>query len=168
LRSPRSLIQTIGRAARNVRGEVIMYADRITAAMKQAMEETDRRRAKQQAYNVEHNITPATIVRAIHDMSPTSGSRDYLNVAKTKIDVDAMPADIDKAELIEALRQEMFTAAENLDFEKAAKIRDQLKRLRGESDVQEIMSARPAKAASSGRAGGAKRGGGMGGRGRRR
>ncbi len=169
LRSPRSLIQTIGRAARNVRGEVIMFADRITPAMKQAIEETDRRREKQKAYNVEHNITPATIVRMIHDMSPTSGSRDYLNVAKTKVDVDAMPTDIDKSELIEALRQEMFTAAENLDFEKAAKIRDQLKRLRGESDVQEIASARPAKAAAGGRGGGGmKRGGGMGGRGRRR
>ena len=89
-----------------------------------------------------------------------------MNVAKTKVDVESVPADIDKSELIEALRQEMFTAAEALDFEKAAKIRDQLKRLRGESDVQEIASARPAKAAAGGR-GGMKKGG-MGGRGRRR
>jgi len=167
LRSPRSLIQTIGRAARNVRGEVIMFADRITAAMKQAIEETDRRRAKQRAYNVEHDITPATIVKAILDLSPTSGSRDYFHVAKAKVDLDAVPTnEIDKAELIEALRQEMFTAAEALDFEKAARVRDQLKRLRGEGD-QQTIEARPAKAAGA-RGGGMKRGGGGAGRGRRR
>jgi excinuclease ABC subunit B len=137
LRSPRSLIQTIGRAARNVRGEVFMYADKITAAMKQAIGETDRRRAIQRAYNVEHGITPTTIQKAIFDMSPTSGTRDYMAVPKTKIDLAALPTptnDVDLTEIIESLRQEMFTAAEALDFERAARLRDQIKKMRGEAD----------------------------------
>ncbi len=172
LRSPRSLIQTIGRAARNVRGTVIMYADRITAAMKNAIDETDRRRAIQTAYNIEHDITPATVTKAILDMSPTSGTRDYFAVPKQKIgglDELLKPAgDVDLTETIEALRQEMFAAAEALDFEKAAKIRDQLKRLRGEAAFGdgEGATARPksaAKAGASPKGGGARgapRGGG--------
>src|SRR5689334_4018593 len=125
LRSPRSLIQTIGRAARNVRGEVVMYADKITAAMKRAIDETDRRRAKQRAYNTEHGITPATIIKAILDLSPTSGARDYFAVPKQKVDLDQAsggPTGEDLVEVIESLRQEMFAAAEALDFEKAARI----------------------------------------------
>ncbi len=134
LRSPRSLIQTIGRAARNLRGQVIMYADRITPAMKQAIEETDRRRKIQQTYNVDHNITPATVTKAILDMSPTSGTRDYVTVPKLKLAGLEAESSADLPEVIEALRQEMLSAAEALDFERAAKIRDQLKKLRGEGD----------------------------------
>ena len=136
LRSPRSLIQTIGRAARNVRGEVMMYADRITPAMAQAIGETDRRRTIQRAYNVEHDITPATIKKAILDMSPTSGARDYISVPKVKLDASGNPVvtpNVDVAELIESMRLEMFAAAESLDFERAARLRDQLKKLRGEA-----------------------------------
>ncbi len=134
LRSPRSLIQTIGRAARNLRGEVAMYADRMTAAMKHAIDETDRRRAIQEAYNIEHNITPTSVTKAILDLSPASGTSDYLTVAKAKVDSEKLVASIqDKAsinEIIEGLREEMFEAAEALDFERAARLRDQIKRLR--------------------------------------
>jgi len=138
LRSPRSLIQTIGRAARNVRGEVVMYADRETEAMRRAIQETNRRREIQEAYNQEHNITPATVTKAILDLSPTSGARDYYAVPKgpsrggAATDKNAAPSGAELAERIEALRQEMFAAAENLEFEKAARLRDQLRALKGE------------------------------------
>ncbi len=135
LRSPRSLIQTIGRAARNVHGEVVMYADRVTAAMQHAMDETTRRRAIQEAYNQEHDITPATVVKAILDLSPTSGARDYYAVPKGKGPSQGASKDdaADLADRIEATRQEMFAAAERLDFEKAASLRDQLRILKGEA-----------------------------------
>ena len=171
LRSPRSLIQTIGRAARNVRGQVIMYADRETAAMKHAIGETNRRRDIQRAYNEAHGITPATVIKAILDMSPTSGSRDYYAVpkggpSKTGAKTNGA-AQIDLAEQIEALRQEMFAAAEGLEFEKAARLRDQIQRLRGDADVGEVVAAAPAKA-GRGPARGARAAGGGKGRGRGR
>ncbi|WP_082363599.1 excinuclease ABC subunit UvrB [Chondromyces crocatus] len=148
LRSPRSLIQTIGRAARNVRGHVLMYADRITDAMKHAIGETDRRRAIQEAYNIEHNITPATVKKAILDLSPTSGGRDYYAVSKGPARTASPQAARDKldiADQIEALRQEMFTAAENLEFEKAARLRDQLRNLKAQQGVEDVVEASVAK-----------------------
>jgi excinuclease ABC subunit B len=133
LRSPRSLIQTIGRAARNVNGRVIMYADHITAAMKYAMDETNRRRALQEKYNEEHGIVPATIVRAIMNINPASGIIDYLNIPKygpgTHGGNGASKEDVDLSEQIQAMRLEMFNAAESLEFEKAARLRDELKKL---------------------------------------
>jgi excinuclease ABC subunit B len=158
LRSPRSLIQTIGRAARNVNGEVVMYADRETAAMKHAISETYRRRALQEAYNVEHGITPATVVKAILDLSPTSGTRDYYAVPKGK-PAAGLAADekMDLVDRIEALRQEMFAAAEKLEFEKAARLRDQLRALKGEGGDGSPAATRtePVKAKGGGRARGA-------------
>jgi excinuclease ABC subunit B len=164
LRSPRSLIQTIGRAARNVNGEVIMYADRITEAMKRAMDETGRRRVIQEAYNKKHGITPATVKKAILDLSPTSGARDYYAVPKGagKQSAQAERGAVDLVDQIEALRQEMFTAAENLEFEKAARLRDQLRQLKAElgDEAAEPAQKKPTRA----RAGGAGAAGATGGR----
>jgi excinuclease ABC subunit B len=143
LRSPRSLIQTIGRAARNVRGEVIMYADRVTAAMERAMGETARRRERQQAYNLEHGITPATIIKAITDQFPGAGANDYVTIPILK------PGErSDKPEkLVEELRAEMLLLAEQLEFEQAAKLRDQILAL--ENPAGKAGAAAPAPAAPS-------------------
>ena len=148
LRSARSLIQTIGRAARNVNGRVLMYADRLTDAMKHAISETERRRTLQNAYNVEHGITPETVRKAVLDISPTSGMTDYYAVPKGKAKGEKASAQLDEsslAERIEAMRQEMFAAAEQLDFERAARLRDELKALKslGGDGSQSEPSAAP-------------------------
>ena len=133
LRSPRSLIQTIGRAARNVNGRVIMYADSITPAMRGAIDETNRRRAIQEKYNTEHGIVPATVIRAVMNINPAAGTTDYIEVPKVpksgKVGKGGAAREVDLAEQIKALRAEMFSAAENLDFERAAKMRDELKKM---------------------------------------
>jgi excinuclease ABC subunit B len=131
LRSPRSLIQTIGRAARNANGRVIMYADKVTAAMKGAMDETARRRTIQAEFNEAHGITPQTIQRAVMNINPASGTIDYVDIPKVPKNGAAKgkSADVDLAERLSAMRSEMFQAAENLEFEKAARIRDELKKL---------------------------------------
>jgi len=132
LRSPRSLIQTIGRAARNLNGRVIMYADRETAAMKNAISETERRRVIQEAYNKEHGIVPATVIRAVMNINPAAGTTDYYEIPKVpKAGKGGKQVDIDVSEQIRAMRAEMFSAAEALDFERAARLRDELKRLEG-------------------------------------
>jgi excinuclease ABC subunit B len=130
LRSARSLIQTAGRAARNINGTVIFYADRITASMKQAIEETNRRRAIQQQYNEIHHITPRTVHKTITDIFDSayqSSSADTVQVAES-------PAAFGPEENIEAtirdLETQMQTAAKDLAFEKAALIRDRIKALR--------------------------------------
>jgi excinuclease ABC subunit B len=133
-----------------------MYADRITAAMKHAIDETDRRRGLQHTYNEVNGITPATVVKAIFDMSPTSGTRDYYAVPRGSASgpSSTQKDTVDLADRIEALRQEMFAAAENLEFEKAARIRDQLRMLKGDSEVS--AAAEPAKSGKAAR-GGARR-----------
>src|SRR5580704_10910309 len=131
LRSTRSLIQTMGRAARNVNGRVIMYAEAVTPAMRISMEETTRRRAVQRLYNEKHGIVPTTIVRAVMNINPASGTIDYLNVPKVKgrLEGAAVGDAEDMQERLAAMRLEMFSAAENLDFERATRLRDELKKL---------------------------------------
>ncbi len=129
LRSARSLIQTTGRAARNVNGRVIMYGDSITKAMQYAISETARRRVLQGEYNEAHGIVPTTIVRAVMNINPAAGTIDYFNVPKARVGANGkVPAEVDIGEQIQAMRLEMFAAAENLEFEKAARMRDELKR----------------------------------------
>jgi excinuclease ABC subunit B len=131
LRSGTSLIQTIGRAARNVEGRVILYADSVTPSMREAMTETDRRRAKQQAYNAEHGITPTTIIKAIESPLAAILDADYVKVPKTVEEARELP-DITLESLptaIQRLRSEMKAAAAKLDFERAAELRDRVKAL---------------------------------------
>jgi excinuclease ABC subunit B len=137
LRSDRSLIQTCGRAARNVRGKVIMYGDKITLAMKHCLDETERRRTLQIAYNKKHKITPKTVQRAILDMRGVEA--DYVDVeklpqrmAKAAENKGKYVADVPVAEIpktVTELRKKMHAAAEDLDFEKAAELRDRIKAL---------------------------------------
>ncbi|MGO8992185.1 MAG: excinuclease ABC subunit UvrB [Polyangiaceae bacterium] len=142
LRSPRSLIQTIGLAARNVNGRVFMYADKITAAMKYAMEETARRRIMQEKYNTDHGIIPTTVIRAVMNLNPASGTMDYFNVPKSQKYGSGAPASTeeDLSDQIAAMRLEMFTAAENLEFEKAARLRDELKKLESLAGVDGVKA----------------------------
>lgn len=135
LRSETSLIQTIGRAARNVDGRVILYADRITGSMERAMRETDRRREKQRAYNELHGITPTTIKRNIHDIVADTASRDGVLV---EIDVEG---DNNRANnlvghnlraYIEELEKKMRAAAADLEFEEAGRLRDEIRALEAE------------------------------------
>ncbi len=128
LRSETSLIQTIGCAARNVEGRVIMYADRITGSMERALAETDRRRAKQIAYNEAHGITPATVKKNVDDILAGlyQGDTDQSRVT-AKIDKPLVGANLQA--VLEGLRTDMRKAAENLEFEEAARLRDEIKRL---------------------------------------
>ncbi|WP_420837035.1 excinuclease ABC subunit UvrB [Aliidiomarina shirensis] len=137
LRAERSLIQTIGRAARNVNGKAILYADRITGSMQRAMDETDRRRAKQVAYNVEHGITPQGLNKRVTDVMDLGGGaakrkRDKERVAAAGAGI-RIPEYRDPKELMQEIsvrEKNMYQAAKDLEFEKAAKMRDELKQLR--------------------------------------
>ena len=127
LRSERSLIQIIGRAARNAHGEVIMYADSITQSMQKALDETNRRRSIQIAYNEAHGITPKTIIKPIHEVVRSKETQEmtakYIN-KKSKVTKK------DKEQLMANLEKEMKEAAKVLDFERAAELRDILMELR--------------------------------------
>jgi len=135
LRAERSLIQTAGRAARNVRGQVIMYADRITTAMKKAIDETERRRSVQLAYNEEHDITPETVKRAILDLAGTIFDADYAAVPEPEPPGEPVTAD-DLEGVLCALRRQMKEAAERLEFEKAATLRDQIHEIEARALLQ--------------------------------
>ncbi len=130
LRSRTSLIQTIGRAARNVDGKAILYADNITKSMKEALEETSRRREKQLKYNAEHGITPESVKKNINDILESIYEKsDYVNIKKKKGDKDEILTPDELKKKIKKLEKEMFEAASNLEFETAAKLRDEVKRL---------------------------------------
>ena len=131
LRSETSLIQTAGRAARNVAGRVIFYADRMTDSMKKAIDETARRRIKQTAYNVEHGIEPATILKDIHNPLVQMMNLDlYAAGGPPKLGGGADGSDLPLSERISRLEKEMRAAAKRLEFEEAAAFRDQLRELR--------------------------------------
>jgi excinuclease ABC subunit B len=137
LRSEGALIQTIGRAARNVNGKAILYADRITGSMQRAIGETERRRARQVAYNEEHGITPKTIRKAIADVmegaragAPVSAKR-YAKVAEVEAEYAALTPK-QMAKRIQELEKEMYQHARDLEFEEAARVRDKIRQLQGQ------------------------------------
>jgi excinuclease ABC subunit B len=135
LRGETSLIQTIGRAARNIEGTVLMYADKETAAMRAAIGETDRRRAIQRAYNEEHGITPETIVKGISDIAEFLQSESKVPRSRRRRTREAgsmPPAELERT--IVELEEEMLAAAEELRFEYAAKLRDEIRDLKRELD----------------------------------
>lgn len=122
MRSERSLIQTVGRAARNTDGKVIMYADELTRSMEKAISETNRRRKLQKEYNERHGITPQTIRKSVRDTIKASIVEDI----QSEYDIKEIE---DIGEVIEKLTNEMITHAQNLEFEKAAELRDKIKEL---------------------------------------
>jgi excinuclease ABC subunit B len=131
LRSQGSLIQTIGRAARHLEGRAILYADKMTDSMRRAIDETDRRREKQVAYNEEHGITPQTVIRGIDDSLATVTNADYLDLTD---DESAETLSFENQQAVDAhianLESDMREAAKKFEFEKAAKLRDTIKDLR--------------------------------------
>ena len=139
LRSETSLIQTIGRAARNAEARVILYGDTVTGSMERAIAETNRRRAIQQAFNEEHGITPTTVIR---DLGTTVEEEVRERIEEVQGNLDQVPLE-EREEKARQLEAEMLEAAQALDFEKAALLRDQVQRLRGEESQTVVKS--PAK-----------------------
>jgi excinuclease ABC subunit B len=133
LRSETSLIQTVGRAARNVDGRVIMYADKMTGSMERAIKETNRRREIQDEYNKEHNITPQSIIKGVRDIIEATKAAEEEKHYKTKDDINDV-----NSYLIE-LEKEMRKAAENLEFEKAAHLRDQIKDIKISNNIKLVV-----------------------------
>ena len=129
LRSERSLIQTCGRAARNVNGRVLMYADKLTGSMARAIQEMNRRRKKQAEYNRKHKITPRSITKAIPNLLASIYERDYVTVSMAAEDQDIYVPTLDLGKTISKLRKQMKDAANKMDFEKAAEYRDRIRAL---------------------------------------
>ena len=128
LRGDKALLQTIGRAARNANGRVIMYADNITRSMRKAIDETNRRREIQMAYNEEHGITPQTIIKDIRDS--ISAKKEVVDDDIVEIEETANINDDNIEEHLAELEQQMFSAAEKFEFEQAAKLRDTIAELK--------------------------------------
>jgi excinuclease ABC subunit B len=130
LSSAGALIQTIGRAARHVRGRAILYADVMTDSMRHAIAETDRRRRAQEAYNVANDITPASIVKHIDDVLTSVYERDYVTIPVAPDERDTFRSQAELDACVVSLERDMRAAALNLEFERAAVLRDRVKRLR--------------------------------------
>ena len=142
LRSDRSLIQTVGRAARNLEGKAILYADRVTGSMQRALEEMNRRRTLQQEHNVAHQVTPRSIVKSVDQVRFATRVADA-KTARPAEPAIHRPADAREREaLIRLLEQQMQAAAEELDFELAAMLRDQILELKAEGDGARNAPAR--------------------------
>jgi excinuclease ABC subunit B len=146
LRAERSLIQTFGRAARNVNGRVIMYADQKTPSMNRAMAETDRRREIQAAYNQEHGIVPRSTIRSITELEPGDPDTDYRLVPEPP--QSGSPEDLDAT--IKRMEKEMLEAAESLDFERAAELRDKIRGLQSVALGMRVASGAAASAENPG------------------
>ena len=131
LRSERSLVQTIGRAARNANGRVIMYADQITASMQYAIEETERRRSIQMAYNQEHGIVPKTIKKEIRDLIRITHDVENEDKQESLLKQFRKLSRLQREEQLERLEMEMRQAAKDLNFEAAADLRDMIMELKG-------------------------------------
>jgi excinuclease ABC subunit B len=133
LRSERSLIQTIGRAARNLNGRAILYADKVTESMRKAIDETERRRTKQIAHNLAEGITPRSIIKKVRDLIDgvysEKGAKDDLKSVNEAAAIEAL-SEKDLSKRIKLLEKQMLDHARNLEFEKAARVRDQLAHLR--------------------------------------
>ncbi|HSG81430.1 MAG TPA: helicase-related protein, partial [Gemmatimonadota bacterium] len=139
LRSDKSLIQTIGRAARNEHAMAIMYADRVTGSMQRCIEETNRRRQIQEAYNKEHGITPRSIRKSVDEVRRTTAVADSrVDPGVRAIETLAALPDLEPEEVIERLTAEMERAAEDLDFELASELRDHIFQLRAESESRDV------------------------------
>jgi len=149
LRSERSLIQTAGRAARNVNGRVILYADTMTDSMRRALEETGRRRTKQLAWNEEHGVTPRTIVKSVEQVLQVTGVADAIRAETDPAGLLAAADRDDPQELLARLEAEMLEAAKRLEFERAASLRDRLDDLRATLAGVEKIGVRPAAGAAS-------------------
>jgi excinuclease ABC subunit B len=137
LRSEGSLIQTIGRAARNINGRAILYADKVTGSMRRAMDETERRRAKQLAHNEKHGITPQSIRKSVADIMEGARpggprpAKEYAKVAETQAEYAALTPK-QMAKKIQELEKQMYQHAQDLEFEEAARVRDQIHALQGQ------------------------------------
>jgi excinuclease ABC subunit B len=138
LRSKSSLVQTAGRAARHEEGKVILYADKITDSMKYLMDETDRRRKIQIAYNKKNNITPKTVKKSVEEIMQSTRVAESYRESEIEVKRDVATDKFlneDKKIVVEMIRQEMLEAAENLEFEKAAKLRDEMNKLEKEIKI---------------------------------
>jgi excinuclease ABC subunit B len=152
LRSATSLIQTIGRCARHISGRAILYADRRTASMNQAISETNRRREKQLAYNQENNITPESIVKSVDMELARIVEADYVTVPVDDVALDAAASNVKNeaqlAQLLQQLETQMREAAKKFEFEKAAQLRDRIRSLK-QRDLAGLFSSEPAPAPAS-------------------